>query len=61
MFVVSKKTAKTAVLRHRIKRLLSEVSCGLPPRGRDVAVTALPPIAAASSGDIYRELRKLLN
>jgi len=61
IFVVSKKTAKTAVLRHRIKRLLSEVSRKLPSRGRDIAVVALPAIAAASPGDISRELQKLLN
>lgn len=59
-FVVSKKTAKTAVLRHRIKRILSQAARKLPARALNVTIVPLQEILTADPERIKEELKKII-
>lgn len=60
LFVVSKKTAKTAVLRHKIQRLLGEAARTLPPKGLDFTIIASPEAAGLNLKEAKEEFQKIL-
>lgn len=60
LFIIGKSVSGLAVRRHRLKRLLTESACKLPPLGADVTVVALPEADKLGSRVLTEEFRRIL-